>query len=189
MYSETFPSRLKGMRLSHGFTQQEVENELGISQRNISYYENGDREPDLEKLAQFADFYGVSTDFLINNGLHEFHGFNPVSKWDGVKVRADKFPEKMKEARTKTRLSQKKIADAIGIPQSTLAKYELGTLQPSLETLAKITIYYHVRADWLLGLADEPEFKRSDMFAAADERPAYDYEKELKKDMRARRAG
>jgi len=179
MYSEVFPSRLKGMRESHGFTQQEVEAELGISQRSISHYENGNREPDLEALAQFADFYGVSTDFLINNGLHEFHGFDPISQWDCVKVRTSDFPQKMKIARLNTGLSQKKVADSIKIPRSTLAKYELGTLQPSLETLAKITIYYRVRADWLLGLADEPGFLQAGAVSdVKDAKPISDFKKE-----------
>jgi len=152
MYSETFPSRLKEMRKSHGFTQQEVSRELGISQQNISNYENGNREPDMETLTQLADFYGVSTDFLIGNGLHEFHGFEPVSSWDGMKIRASDFPKKMKLAREIKGQSQQKVAKSLKIPQSTLAKYELGQLQPSLETLAKITLYYRMRADWFLGL-------------------------------------
>ena len=156
MYSETFPSRLKGTRKSHGFTQAEVARELKINQQNISRYEKGITEPDIETLSMLADFYGVSTDFLIGNGMHEFHGFEPESNWDGIKLRSADFPQKMKLARTIKGQSQLQVAKALCIPQSTLAKYELGQLQPSLETLAKITLYYRIRADWLLGLTDTP---------------------------------
>ena len=142
------------MRKSHGFTQLEVAQELKINHQNLSHYETGKREPDLETLAMLADFYGVSTDFLIGNGLHEFHGFEPESNWDGIKIRTKDFPQKMKLARTIKGQSQLDVARALKVPRSTLAKYELGQLQPSLETLAKITMYYRVRADWLLGLTD-----------------------------------
>ena len=152
MYTESFKDKLKGLRLSHGFTQIEVAKELMINNVNLSHYENGKREPDLETLAMLADFYGVSTDFLIGNGLHEFHGFEPESNWDGIKLRTKDFPERMKHARAIKGQSQASVAKSLKIPQSTLAKYELGQLQPSLETLAKITMYYRVRADWLLGM-------------------------------------
>jgi len=157
MYSETFPSRLRETRKSHGLTQNWVANDLGISQQNLSRYEKGITEPDLETLSQLADYYGVSTDFLINNGMHEFHGFEPESSWDGVKISTKDFPKKLKLARAIKGQSQLNASNALGIPQSTLAKYELGQLQPSLETLAKITLYYRMRADWFLGLTEEQE--------------------------------
>jgi len=161
MYSESFRFKIKELRKSHGFTQAEVAKELNINHQNLSRYEKGDREPDIETLAMLADFYGVSTDFLIGNGLHDFHGFEPESNWDGVKIRTKDFPQKMKLARTIKGQSQLKVAKALKIPRSTLAKYELGQLQPSLETLAKITMYYRVRADWLLGLDDVPRKNHS----------------------------
>ncbi|MCL2218254.1 MAG: helix-turn-helix domain-containing protein [Defluviitaleaceae bacterium] len=157
MYSEVFPSRLKGVRESHGFTQLEVSKELNINNASISHYEKGIRQPDIETLSQFADFYGASVDWLI--GVRAFpgkreHFLDPESKWDGMKIRSTNFPTKMKIARTDMRLSQIKAAAGLKIPQSTLAKYELGKLQPNLEVLARITIFYNVSADWLLGISD-----------------------------------
>ena len=159
MYSESFPSRLKETRKSYGFTQIEVAKELKLCRVSLSNYENGKSEPDIETLTQLAEFYGVSTDFLIGNGLDGFHGFEPVSNWDGVKIRTKDFPQKMKLARTIKGQPQAKAAKALRISQSTIAKYETGKLEPNLETLARITVYYRVRADWLLGLADNPDYK------------------------------
>jgi transcriptional regulator with XRE-family HTH domain len=127
----------------------------------------------------------VSTDFLISNGLHEYHGYEPLSKWDGVKVRATDFPQKMKLARAKTELSQKKVADALKMTRSTLAKYELGQLQPDIETLAKITLYYNVKADWLLGLSEDQEFVRT---ASRPEEASPQTDNPIKKDRRIRAA-
>jgi transcriptional regulator with XRE-family HTH domain len=158
MFSEVFPSRLKEARKSHGFTLNDVAIELKVNLQNISRYETGITEPDIETLTQLADFYGTSIDYLI--GMRGLPGkreelWNPTSNWDGVKLRSSVFPVRMKLARTKTGLSQSNVAKELKIPRSTLTKYELGQLQPSLETLAKITVFYNVKADWLLGLIDE----------------------------------
>lgn len=65
MYAESFPAKLKKARENTGFNQQEVANETKISQSQISKYETGALEPDLEKLGILADFYGVSVDWLL----------------------------------------------------------------------------------------------------------------------------
>ena len=65
MYAEGFPSKIKKARNDIGFTQEEVERETKIKRSNISKYESGTLEPDLEKLGILADFYGVSVDWLL----------------------------------------------------------------------------------------------------------------------------
>ena len=65
MYYETFPIKIKKARKLTGFTQREVERETGIRQSTIAQYETGKLQPDIEKLGILADFYGVSTDWLI----------------------------------------------------------------------------------------------------------------------------
>ena len=49
-------------------TQEEVAEELHIKRVNLSNYETGRREPDLETLAQLANLYGVTTDWLLGIG-------------------------------------------------------------------------------------------------------------------------
>lgn len=65
MYYESFPSKLKKARIDTGFTQREVEKETGIKQSTIASYEIGRTQPDIETLGLLADFYEVSTDWLI----------------------------------------------------------------------------------------------------------------------------
>ena len=65
MYRESFCSKLKKARSNTGFTQREVAKETGISHSTIANYETGRTEPDIENLGILADFYGVSTDWLI----------------------------------------------------------------------------------------------------------------------------
>ncbi|WP_418771420.1 helix-turn-helix domain-containing protein [Neglectibacter timonensis] len=65
MYKEGFPSRLKSAREKTGLSQRDVERETKITQSQIAKYETGRIEPDIEKLGILADFYGVSTDWLL----------------------------------------------------------------------------------------------------------------------------
>ena len=65
MYREGFASKLKKARENTGFTQREISKETKIPQSTIANYETGRTEPDIENLGILADFYGVSTDWLI----------------------------------------------------------------------------------------------------------------------------
>lgn len=65
MYAESFPSKLKRAREETGFSQRDVAKELHIDQSQIARYETGRTQPDIETLGRLADFYGVSTDWLI----------------------------------------------------------------------------------------------------------------------------
>lgn len=65
MYIEAFPSKLKKARSNTGFTQREVAKEINISQSVLARYETGKLEPNIETLGILADFYEVSTDWLL----------------------------------------------------------------------------------------------------------------------------
>lgn len=68
MYTDQFPTKLKEARKSCNMTQDEIAKELGIARGNIANYETGRREPDLETLAKLANYYNVSTDWLLGIG-------------------------------------------------------------------------------------------------------------------------
>lgn len=63
----------------------------------------------------------------------------------------ESFPQKIKQAREKTGHTQREVAEETKLPQSTIAKYETGKLEPSLETLGILADFYEVSLDWLLG--------------------------------------
>jgi len=155
VFEDGFAHRLKKARMNSGFTQVEVAKELMINQVRLSNYERGIREPDIDTLTQLADFYGVTTDWLIGKGERPEKNHYALSKWDGLKTRSKSFPERLREARQKTGLSQEKVAKFLKIPRSNITKYELGQLQPSLETLIRLTMFYDVTSDWLFGLEED----------------------------------
>jgi len=71
MYAESFPSRLKKARMNTGFTQRDIQKETGIKQSTLAGYETGRTQPDIETLGILAEFYEVSTDWLIGIGKNK----------------------------------------------------------------------------------------------------------------------
>lgn len=55
---------LKSLRTENGLTQQELSERLKIGQATIACYENGQREPQLQILIAYADFFECSLDYL-----------------------------------------------------------------------------------------------------------------------------
>lgn len=67
MYKEVFALRLYAKRIELGESQITVSNNLEINQSNISKYEQGKLEPNLETLGKLANYYQVSIDWLLGN--------------------------------------------------------------------------------------------------------------------------
>lgn len=59
--------------------------------------------------------------------------------------------ERLKQARERKGLKQNRVANHLGIHNSTLAKYESGEREADVETLKKISELYEVSVDWILG--------------------------------------
>lgn len=61
-----FGLRLRDLRKARGFSQTDVARRLDITRGAISSYENNITVPPVDKLAQMALLYRVSTDYLLN---------------------------------------------------------------------------------------------------------------------------
>ena len=57
--------RLKKLRKERNISQLKLALDLNLNQNSISRYENGEREADYETLIKFADYFGVSLDYLL----------------------------------------------------------------------------------------------------------------------------
>lgn len=62
---------------------------------------------------------------------------------------------RIKEIRLQNGISQKQLALAIGVAQNTLSQYENGKRAPDFDTMARISDYFHVSVDYLLGRDEE----------------------------------
>lgn len=60
-----FKERLKELRLEKELSQDELAKALKINQRSISNWETGVRQPDYETLVLIAEYFSVTTDYLL----------------------------------------------------------------------------------------------------------------------------
>lgn len=68
----------------------------------------------------------------------------------------EEFNENLKSARIRSGLSQKDVAESIGVAKSTYSLYESGKREPNVNTIKKISDCLKVSVDELLGLNEEP---------------------------------
>ena len=57
--------RLRELRIEKGVGQNQLANDLQLSNASISYWENGKQEPTASALFKLAQYFGVSVDYLI----------------------------------------------------------------------------------------------------------------------------
>ncbi len=60
-----FAERLRELRNEKKMKQQEMADYLGVSIRAYQYYESATHYPDVSGLMQMADYFGVTTDYLL----------------------------------------------------------------------------------------------------------------------------
>lgn len=68
----------------------------------------------------------------------------------------NQFNENLKFARERKGISQKDLAEIIGVAKSTYSLYESGNREPNVQTIKKIADALNVSADELLGIDEEP---------------------------------
>lgn len=78
------------------------------------------------------------------------------------------FGERLKQLRTKLKLSQRDFADKIGVTASALSSYEKGQKNPSVGVVTNIAAQFHVSLDWLCGISRESDFFIPDQYVYFD---------------------
>ncbi|MBH0166249.1 helix-turn-helix transcriptional regulator [Fictibacillus sp. 7GRE50] len=80
--------RLKSLREKQNKSQLRVAKDLGLSNVQLSRYESGDRKPDPEVIASFADYFEVTTDYLLgrNNNVVQVAGKEIILTENELKV-------------------------------------------------------------------------------------------------------
>lgn len=60
-----YMKRIRDLREDHDKTQQDIADILGTSQTMYARYERGANELPVRHLIKLADYYGVSTDYIL----------------------------------------------------------------------------------------------------------------------------
>lgn len=62
--------------------------------------------------------------------------------------------DKLKNLRIEKKMTQKQVADRIGLAISAVSSYESGSRYPSYDVLLKLARIFHVSTDYLLGVTE-----------------------------------
>ena len=69
------------------------------------------------------------------------------------------FAERLRQLRKSKSVSQMQLANALGLTQSAIGMMERGYRGTTIEKLALLAEYFHVSADYLLGITDDPTWR------------------------------
>lgn len=62
----------KKLRLSYNLSQVQLADSLNVSKQTVSNWENNNILPSIEMLVKIADFFSVSTDFLLERDFRTY---------------------------------------------------------------------------------------------------------------------
>jgi transcriptional regulator with XRE-family HTH domain len=82
-FNSPFATRLRGLLNAPEMNQSKLADRIGVTRQAISAYSLGISLPDIEKFEKIADFFGVSTEFLL--------GRTDVQKPDATKQAAAEY--------------------------------------------------------------------------------------------------
>jgi transcriptional regulator with XRE-family HTH domain len=130
-----FPRILALLRKERNLSQKQAANDLGVAQALLSHYEKGKRECGLNFLVKAADYYRVSTDYLL--------GRSALS--DGSFIAESDIPEPSSNDKAgrdiSTTLAKKMIIGGIDVIYSLLSKISNPKLTTSVTEIFMLSVY------------------------------------------------
>ena len=64
----TLAEKISTFRKKNGWSQEELAERLNVSRQSVSKWESAQSIPELDKIVQMSELFGVSTDQLIKDG-------------------------------------------------------------------------------------------------------------------------
>ena len=71
LYNSHFAATLRELMEKNGTTQKELADFVGVRPQTLSLYCTGETQPNVDKLLKIAEYYKVTTDFLITGTILE----------------------------------------------------------------------------------------------------------------------
>lgn len=71
--------KILSLRKQHGMSQEQLAEKLNVSRQTISRWEVGSAQPDASNVLQLSKLFGVTADYLLNDGYESDHDV-PVVK-------------------------------------------------------------------------------------------------------------
>lgn len=72
---------------------------------------------------------------------------------------SDRFGQRLRRAREIRKMTQKEVAERVGLPPSLISHFENGTRCPAFENMRRLALSMQVSADYLLGISEVMEMR------------------------------
>lgn len=132
-----FPRILSLLRKERHISQKDAAAALGVAQALLSHYEKGKRECGLEFLVKAADYYNVSTDYLLGRSAMSTGGVIVESEIPDMALQ-----EKARfGADISLTLSKKLLTNSIDVIYSLLGKIGNSKLSVNVTSVFNYTVY------------------------------------------------
>ena len=134
-----FPRILTLLRKEKKISQKKAAEDLGVQQALLSHYENGKRECGLEFLLKAAEYYNVTTDYLL--------GKSPVSNGAVISNENITDAEELQKARNlspeelSAAFAKKLVNNSVDVIYSLLAKTKNGMLMDKVQDIFSCAVY------------------------------------------------
>ena len=116
---KTLGDHIRKKRLDLGLTQKEAAKKIGVDSGTLRYWENGHTSPQTYLIPRVISFLGYLS-----------------------YVPPESFSEWLRTCRTALGLSRKKLAEKLGMDESTVSGWECGRHQPTKESLERIKAFF-----------------------------------------------
>ncbi len=98
-------------RKKNGWSQEELAEQLGVSRQSVSKWESAQSVPDMGRVVQMSELFGVSTDYLLKDALEQ-----PELSAEGVQPDTPERTVGMEEANAFLRVKEKNAGHiALGV--------------------------------------------------------------------------
>jgi len=128
-------TNLSFLREGRALTQLEIAEGVGLSQKVVSAYERGVREPSLKNLIKIAEYFSVSIDDLLLKDL---------------RPQGSMLARNLKYLRNREHFSQGDMARLLKISKANMGKYESGAAELSNQGLINVSEFFGITVDDLL---------------------------------------
>ena len=126
-----FADKLIELRKKNGWSQEELAEKLSVTRQSVSKWEGAQSIPELSKILQMAQMFGVTTDYLLRDEIEAIE-CTEAEEWDRPALRrvsmeeADAFLRVKRLERLMQNLYEDKCSGVIPQPvfQTLMNKYE-----------------------------------------------------------------
>lgn len=140
-----FLTRLKDLREDHDLKQQDIADMFNDDRSLHAYYESGKVVIPLNKLCELADFYKVSTDYIVF--LTDVEDTKYLVK---INTKSKVIKTRLRELRNIHKLKESYLGKLINKSQNAYSYYDLNLRNIATDDLITLCKFYKVSLDYML---------------------------------------